>query len=101
MTDIRIDAAKAEQIITQILRDDKSLPPADANAVAANICRRLLTTRTNSPLDVYRIIPREPPYGGDFATAVATMLAELKSEPRIANELWQLVYDQGRCLRVV
>ena len=71
MTEIRIEVGKAEQIITQILRDDESLLLADANAVAANICRRLLTIRTNSPVDVYRIIPREPPYGANFATAVA------------------------------
>jgi hypothetical protein len=100
MTEIRIEAAKAEQIITQILRDDESLPLADANAVAANICRRLLTIRTNSPVDVYRIIPREPPYGADFATAVATKLAEAKNGPETANQLWQLVYDRGRRLRV-
>lgn len=99
MTEIRIDATKAEQIITQILLDDESLPPADASAVAENICRRLMTTRTNSSLDVYRIIPRDPPYGGDFAAAVATKLAESRSGPWIANELWYLVYDRGRCLR--
>ena len=63
MTEIRIDAAKAEQMIAQILRDDESLPPANVKAVASNICQRLLTTRTNSPLDVYRIIPRDPPHG--------------------------------------
>jgi hypothetical protein len=99
MTEIRIEAAKAEQIIKQILRDDESLPLADANAVAANICRRLLTIRTNLPVDVYRIIPREPET--DFVTAVATKLADAKNGPETANQLWQLVYDQGRRLRVV
>src|SRR6267378_2959600 len=41
MADIQIDAAKAERMIAQILRDEKKLLPADANALAANICRRL------------------------------------------------------------
>jgi hypothetical protein len=33
--EIRIDAAKAERMIAQILRDEKGLLPAHANAVAA------------------------------------------------------------------
>jgi hypothetical protein len=41
MADIRIDAAKAERMIAQILREEKKLLPADANELAANICRRL------------------------------------------------------------
>ena len=64
--------------------------------MAANICQRLLTTRTNSPLDFYRIIPRELPHGSDFATAVATKLLGAKKVSSIADELWHLVYDQGR-----
>jgi hypothetical protein len=34
MAEIRIDAAKAKRMIAQILRDEKGLLPADANAVA-------------------------------------------------------------------
>jgi hypothetical protein len=41
MAEIRIDAARAERMISQILREEKGLLPADANALAANICRRL------------------------------------------------------------
>jgi hypothetical protein len=39
--EIRIDAAKAERMIAQISPRRKRLLPAHANAVAANICRRL------------------------------------------------------------
>lgn len=57
MTELRIDAGKAERIITQILRDEKGIPPADVVAVAASICRRLTTAMPTSPsLDRYRII---------------------------------------------
>jgi hypothetical protein len=48
MAEIRIDAAKAERMISQILRDEKGLLPADANALAAIICQRL-TAATPMP----------------------------------------------------
>jgi hypothetical protein len=73
MSDIQIDAEKAERMIAQILRDEKKMLPAEANAVAANICRRLSTAMampTNQPLQGYRIIRDSPPYGGDFAAAI-------------------------------
>jgi hypothetical protein len=100
MTELRIDAGKAERIITQILRDEKGIPPADAAAVAAIICRRLTTAMPTSPsLDRYRIISREPPDVDDFAISVAQKLTEGKSELWNASELWELVYNQGRQLR--
>ena len=100
MTELRIDAGKAERIITQVLCDEKGIPPADAAAVAASICRRLTTAIPTSPsLDCYRIISREPPDGDDFAIAVAKKLTEGKSELRNASKLWELVYNQGRHLR--
>ena len=101
MAEIRIDAAKAERMIAQILRDEKRLLPADANAVAANICRRLSTAApmpTNPPLQGYRIIPQSPPYGSDFAFAVANMLAEVKDQAMFPEERWRLVYIRGRDL---
>jgi len=100
MTELRINAGKAERIITQILRDEKGIPPADAVAVATSICRRLTTATPTSPSsDRYRIISREPPDGEGFASAVAKKLTEGKSELWNANELWELVYNQGRYLR--
>ena len=101
MTELRIGTRKAERIIAQMLRDEQGMRPADAEALAAGICRRLATAMpTNPSVNFYRIIPREPPYGADFATAVATKLAESKNGPETANQLWQLVYDQGQRLRV-
>lgn len=100
MTELRIDAGKAERIITQILRDEKGIPPADAVAVAVSICLRLAAAMPTSPsLDRYRIIPREPPDGDVFAIAVAKKLTEGKSELWNASQLWELVYNQGRHLR--
>ncbi|UGY18137.1 hypothetical protein WDM22_41050 [Bradyrhizobium septentrionale] len=100
MTELRIDAGKAERIIAQTLHDEKGIPPADAAAVAANICRRLTMAMPTSPsLDRYRIISREPPAGDGFASAVAKALTEGKSELWNASELWELVYNQGRHLR--
>lgn len=100
MAEIRIDAAKAERMIAQILRDEKRLLPADANAVAANICRRLLTAMpmpTNQPLQGYRIISSYPPDGGsEFTAALKEKIADVSY--RVAAELWRLVYDRGRDL---
>ena len=100
MTELRIDARKAERIITQMLRDEQGMRPADAVALAASICRRLATAMpTNPSLDCCRIISREPPDADDFAIAVAKKLNE-KSERWNASELWELVYNQGRHLRM-
>ena len=101
MTEIRIDAGKAERIITQMLREEQGVHPADAVALAARICRRLATAMpTNPSVNFYRIIPREPPDVDDFAIALASKLNDGKSELWNASELWQLVYSHGRNLRM-
>ena len=101
MAEIRIDAGKAERMIAQMLRDEQGMRAADAVAVAASICRRLATATPRSPLlDHCRIISREPPDADDFAMAVAKKLNEGKGELWKASELWQLVYNQGRHLRL-
>ena len=101
MSEIRIDAGKAERIIAQILLDLKSLAPTDATVLAAIICERLTAAMpTRTSLDLYRIIPREPPDGDSFASAVAKKLFEGKVSSGDAAEIWELVYDQGRHLRV-
>ena len=100
MTTLRIDASKAERIITQMLRDEQGLCAADAAAMAVRICRRLATAMPPSPsLDCCRIISREPPDADEFAIAVAEKLNE-KNERWNASELWELVYNQGRHLRM-
>jgi hypothetical protein len=81
MAEIRIDAAKAERMISQILSDEKGMLSTDANAFAANICHRLLSaampTPTNPPLAGYRIILKHPPRGDSaFSEAVAKKFAE-------------------------
>jgi hypothetical protein len=99
MADIQIDATKAERMIAQILRDEKGLLPADANALAANICRRLasaMATPTNQYLQGYRIISSFPPHDSGFAAALGEKIADVNY--RVALELWQLVYDRGRDL---
>jgi len=82
--EIRIDAAKAERMIAQILRDEKGLLPAHANAVAANICRRLSSAMplpTNQPLQGYRIISSRPPDGGsEFTAALKEKIANVNIE---------------------
>ena len=100
MAEIRIDASKAERLIAQMLRE-QGMPQADAVAMAASICRRLAVAMPARPsLDQCRIIPSTPPDADDFAVAVAEMLNERKNEAGKAGELWQLVYNQGRRLRL-
>jgi hypothetical protein len=97
MPDITIDAAKAERMISELLRNERSLLPADANDLAANICRRLkaaMATPTNQPLHGYRLIRNTPPYGSDFTQALALKIADVND--RVAHELWVLVYDRAR-----
>jgi hypothetical protein len=99
MADIQIDAARAERIIAQILREERRLLSEDANALAANICRRLssaMATPTNQPLQGYRIIRDSPPHGSDFAAALGEKIADVND--RVARELWRLVYDRARDL---
>jgi hypothetical protein len=55
MADIQIDAARAERIIAQILRDERRLLSEDANALAANICRRLSSAMA-TPTNLYKAI---------------------------------------------
>lgn len=64
MAEIRIDADKAERMISQILRDEGGMLPAKANQLAANISRRLglaMAAPTSESLTGYRAIRREPP----------------------------------------
>jgi len=76
--------------------------PAKANEFAANICRRLtlaMAAPTTELLTDYRVIRRHPPYGSDFAFAVAKILADAKGDPVLHPEpLWMAVYDRGRDL---
>jgi hypothetical protein len=101
VSELRIDAGKVERIIAQALLDVKSIGPADAAGLAASICRRLATSMpASAPLERYRIIPREPPDGDGFASAVAKKLFAGKVSSETATEIWELVYDRGRHLRV-
>ena len=101
MSELRIDAGKAERIIVQVLLDVKGIGTADAAAVAASICRRLVTAMPRNPsLDRYRIIPQEPPDGDGFANDVAKKLLARSVSSEDATEIWKLVYNQGRQLRV-
>jgi len=100
MTELRISARKAERIITQMLCDVQGMRPADAVALAARICRRLATAMpTNPSFGCCRIISKQPPDADDFAIAVAEKLNG-KSDGWNASELWELVYNQGRHLRM-
>lgn len=99
MAEIRIDAGKAERMIAQILRDERKLLPADANTLAAYVCRRLssaMSAPTNPPLQGYRIIREHPPYDSDFTAALAKKIADVNGN--VARELWKMVYDRGRDL---
>ncbi|HWX17928.1 MAG TPA: hypothetical protein VNY07_15205 [Chthoniobacterales bacterium] len=96
MADIHIDSGKAERMIAQIMRDEKKLLPADANALAANICRRLssaMATPTHTPLQGYRLIRDWPPHGSDFTEAVGRKIADVND--KVAREVWKLVYERG------
>jgi hypothetical protein len=64
--------------------------PTQPATAAPNSSRRHHTPTTKS----------KPPDADDFAIAVAKKLNEGKGELWKAGELWQLVYNQGRHLRL-
>jgi hypothetical protein len=96
MSEIYISADRAERIISQVLRDEGKLLPGSANALAANICRRLYTSMslpTNQPLQDHRHIQDSPPNLPEFTNAIGEKLGT--SNPKTASEVWRLVYDRG------
>ncbi|MBW5438576.1 hypothetical protein FXB41_28580 [Bradyrhizobium canariense] len=99
MAEIRLDAARIERIVSQMLREDAKLLPAKANELAAKICTRLnasMATPTQPHLSGYRIIPSYPPFYGDFQQALSKKIADVNG--RVARELWDLVYERGHDL---
>jgi hypothetical protein len=101
VSELRIDADKAKRIIAQTLLDARGMGPAEADAMAERIRQQLIGSMpTSTPLDRYRIIPREPPDSDGFADAVAKKLFEGRVSSEEATEIWQLVYDRGRHLRM-
>ena len=96
MPEIQIDADKAERMIAEMLRTERRFLPADANTMAASICRRLtmaMPTPTNHPLRGSRLIWSRPPHASDFTAAVGEKLADVND--RVAEDLWKLVYDRA------
>ncbi len=94
MSEIRIDAAKAERMIAQTLRDDHKMLPAQANAAADHLCRRLksaMTTPSAQQLARYRLIGSYPYRNETFKKAVAEKIADVND--RVARELWDIVRD--------
>jgi hypothetical protein len=57
MPEIRIDAAKAERMIAQILRDEKGLLPADANAVACKYLSAALSRHADADKPTFAGLP--------------------------------------------
>jgi hypothetical protein len=57
MAEIRIDAAKAERMIAQILRDEKRLLPADANAVSAKYLSAAFNRHANADKPTFARLP--------------------------------------------
>ena len=95
MAEIRIDAGKAERFI------DIARPRPNASSQSERVCRKHTLAAhgshaapTTEPLSDYRAIRRQPPYGSDFAFAVAKILADAKGDPALYPEpLWEAVYD--------
>lgn len=95
MTELRLDLAKAERMIAQILRDEQKMLPKLANDVAATICRRLFSampTPTNQALSGYRLITMFPPGHSGFTEAVSEKISDV--DDRVAMALWEMVWKR-------
>jgi hypothetical protein len=80
MPEITIDADKAERMIAEILRTEKRFLPADVNAMAANICRRLklaMATPTNRPLHGHRLMWDWPPLRSARSWLTSTIVSRM------------------------
>lgn len=96
MAEIRLDAARIERIISQMLRDEGKLPPHKANELGSRICTRL---NASMPTPTQPYLPSTvppPPFGGDFVSAVSKKIADV--DYKIASTLWELVYERGHDL---
>jgi hypothetical protein len=97
MADLRIDKDKAERLVALILRD--TMLPADANALASNICNRLYAAMelpVKPGLRGYMMIQDSPPYNkrADFTAEVSRHLAN--GDEDTAEAVWKMVYSYGR-----
>ena len=95
MADLRIDSDKAERILALILREEGKMLPDRANALAAQMSKRLISAMampTKPALNGWRMIPPRHPYKSDFEQQVAMKF----KRAGLANEIWELVYACGR-----
>jgi hypothetical protein len=101
MADLRIDKDKAQRLVALILREEKKMLSADANALSTLICNRLETAMalpTRPGLRGDRIISRGGPSGPltKFTEQLATVIADADED--MAHEVWDLVYEHARDL---
>ena len=96
MTIIRLDSEKVERIVSQTLRDEFKMLPANANSAASAITTRLLAavpTPNHQPLKGHRIIA--PGGGPEFREALSALLKRAVDAEESAA-IWRLVFDRGR-----
>lgn len=94
MSEIRLDAAKAERMIAQTLRDEHKMLPAQANAAAEHLCRRLksaMPTPGAQQLYWYRLIGHYPHHDESFKKALAEKIID--ADTRVAMKIWDIVRD--------
>ena len=99
---IQIEQSKLERIISQSLRDEAKLLPERANAIAADIAKRVICsmpTPTAPALRGDRIISRHMRHESDFIEQLQRRF--LDADYRTAQALWNLVYDQCRNLPLI
>jgi hypothetical protein len=99
MTEIQLDAIKAERMIAQVLRDDQRLLPEVANKVAAMICLRLLSAMpapVHQALQGYRIIAPYPPHDdSSFADGLGGII-DSEVDMSLVSQVWALVFERGK-----
>jgi hypothetical protein len=99
VSEIQLDANKAERIIAQVLRDDQRLLPEVANKVAVTICRRLLSAMPTPALQAlqgHRIIGPAPPHDdSSFAEGLAVAI-DSEVDRSLASQVWELVFERGK-----
>jgi hypothetical protein len=102
MSTIRIDRKKAEQFVALMLREEKSMSPAEADAFASRICGWLsaattLSATSDLPVkkfsemqasELVRLVAEPRPVGDSVKAAISRAARRLGWSPTRTKSIW-------------
>jgi hypothetical protein len=102
LTTLTIDEHEAQRLFALIFREELKLQPADANALANTLCRRILATmpeRVRSwGVSDWRAIQEHPRRNHELVAELRRYVPQVDQES--ANSIWRVIYRFARDLPV-